>query len=222
MVTSEGSFPRHATSIDELTRSDHHYLDEDDSCYFIGEYTSSAGYQHSVTNQLIFNLKKGMDRRNQPDWRYKDAAIKKAAQTIEKVLIESALNELTFVPIPPSKIRGDPAHDDRMLRIVQAIRPSKPVDARELIIQTESTDAMHASETRLSPDQIEALYRINGGLVTPTPTVVVLVDDVLTTGAHFKAAQSVLRKQFPGVPVFGLFVARRALPQNDDFEPILD
>ena len=81
---------------------------------------------------------------------------------------------------------------------------------------------MHASETRLSPDQIEALYRINGGLVTPTPTVVVLVDDVLTTGAHFKAAQSVLRKQFPGVPVFGLFVARRGLPQNDGFEPIPD
>ena len=90
---------------------------------FIGEYTSSAGYQHSATNQLIFNLKKGMDRRNQSQWRYKENAILQAAQTIEGVLTESALNEFTFVPIPPSRIRGDPAHDDRMLRIVQAIPP---------------------------------------------------------------------------------------------------
>ncbi|MCY4532217.1 MAG: hypothetical protein OXC84_07830 [Gammaproteobacteria bacterium] len=222
MATSEGNFPLQATSIDELTLSDHYYLDEDDSCMFIGEYTSSAGYQHSATNQLIINLKKGMDRRNQPEWRYKEAAILQAAQTIEGVLNESALNEFTFVPIPPSKVRGDPDHDDRMLRMVQAIRPSKPVDARELIIQTESTDAIHTSRNRLAPDEIEALYRIDEGQVLPAPAAIILVDDMLTTGAHFKAAQSVLRKQFPGVPVYGLFVARRALSQNDDFEPIPD
>ena len=222
MATSGGNSPLQATSIDELTRSDHYYLDEEDSCMFIGEYTSSAGYQHSATNQLIFNLKKDMNRRNKPDWHYKGAAIRKAAQTIEKVLTESALNEITFVPIPPSKVRGDPDHDDRMLRMVRAIRPTKPVDARELIIQTESTDVMHTSRNRLAPDEIEALYRIDEGQVLPAPTTIYLVDDVLTTGAHFKAAQSVLRKQFPGVPVYGLFVARRALPQNDGFEPIPD
>ena len=222
MATSKRSFPQHATTIDELTRSDHIYLDDDDLCLFIGEYTSSAGYQHSATNQLIFNLKKDMNRRNKPDWHYKGAAIRKVAQTIEKVLKESTLNEFTFVPIPPSKVRGDPDHDDRMLRMVRAIRPSKPVDARELIIQIENTDAMHVSETRLRPDEIEALYRIDEGQVLPAPTAIILVDDMLTKGAHFKAAQSVLRKQFPGVPVYGLFVARRVLPQINDFEPIPD
>ena len=36
-----------------------------------------------------------------------------------------------------------------------------------------------------------------------------LVDDVLTAGSHFRAAKDLLSLNFPGVPVVGLFVARR-------------
>ena len=39
-----------------------------------------------------------------------------------------------------------------------------------------------------------------------------IVDDVLTTGAHFVAAQSLLKRQFPETPIKGVFVARRVLP----------
>ena len=211
MVTSKRNFPRHATLVDELTRRDHYYLDETDNCVFIGEYTARAGYQHSQTNQLILNLKKGVDRRGLREWRYKELAITRAARTFEAVLTNEALDEWTFVPIPPSKARSDPAYDDRMSRVVQTIRPSRPVDARELIVQTETMDAAHDRDDRPGPREIAALYRIDETLTAPKPTALVVVDDVLTTGAHFKAAQSVLQTQFPGVPVYGLFVARRAL-----------
>ena len=40
-----------------------------------------------------------------------------------------------------------------------------------------------------------------------------IVDDVLTTGAHFVAAKSLLKRQFPETPVMGVFVARRVLPE---------
>ena len=129
MATSGKGFPRRATAVDELTRPDHHYLTKVDRCAFIGECTARRGYQHSATNQLILNLKKGMERRGRSDWRYKQTAIEQAGRAFEAVLSERALNEFTFVPMPPSKARDDPAHDDRMVRVVRAIRPERPVGA---------------------------------------------------------------------------------------------
>ena len=221
MATSRGNFPRRATAVDELTRPDHYYLEEDDRCVFIGEYTARAGYQHSETNQLVLNLKKGMDRRDKRDWRYKGMAIRQAGRTFAAVLNERSLDEYTFVPMPPSKVRGDPEYDDRMVQVVGAIRPERPVDVRELIVQSVSTEAVHGSTRRLRPEQLVEIYRVDERVAEPTPTALVLVDDVLTTGAHFKAAQAVLVDRFPEVSVFGLFVSRR-VPEEVDFDPVLD
>ena len=84
-------------------------------------------------------------------------------------------------------------------------------DIRELIIQTNSTVSAHGSLQRLKPDEIKANYRIEETLSDPRPDIIALVDDVLSTGAHFKAAQSVLLSRFPGIKVIGLFIARRVL-----------
>ena len=221
MATSGGSFRRRATAIDELTRGDHYYLEEEDHCAFVGEYTSGAGFGHSETNQLIFNLKKRVDRRGKPDWRYKDLAIQQAGRIFAAVLNERALDDYTFVPVPPSKARDDPEHDDRMVQVIRAIRPGNPVDMRELIVQTVSTEPVHGKAQRLRPEQLAENYRIDEGAAAPTPAAVLVVDDVLTTGAHFKAAQSVLVERFPGISVFGLFVARR-VPEEPEFDPLFE
>jgi predicted amidophosphoribosyltransferase len=47
------------------------------------------------------------------------------------------------------------------------------------------------------------------------PDIVVLFDDALTTGSHFTGIEIVLRERFPGVTVFGLFLARAVRPPND-------
>lgn len=39
--------------------------------------------------------------------------------------------------------------------------------------------------------------------------MVAVVDDLLTSGAHFRAAKRVLTRRFPGIEVVGLFLARR-------------
>ena len=213
-MTSKGNFPRRATQIDQLTRRQHFYLEESDVCAFIGEYTARTGFEYSETNELIYNFKKGMKRRNQPDWPYKLRAIQRVAATFEHILSEQALNDFTFVPIPPSRARDDPNYDDRMRQVLQLIRPEQPIDMRELIVQTESTAAAHDSEDRPGPQAIKYLYRIDEKMTSPDPVRLVVVDDMLTTGAHFKAAQSLLGERFSGVPVYGLFVARRALPKE--------
>jgi predicted amidophosphoribosyltransferase len=42
----------------------------------------------------------------------------------------------------------------------------------------------------------------------PAPRKIILFDDVLTTGASFKAAQTLLRENFPNAPIAGIFIAR--------------
>ena len=208
-MTSDGTFPRRLTKVDDLIRPDHSHLTGADACYFIGEYTAYRGYAHSDTNRLIFNFKKTMDRRGRAEWRYKEQAIRTAAAAFRRALAPKDLDRLTFVPIPPSKAKGDPLHDDRLTRMLGAIQPKPPLDIRELIVQTESTAAVHAGDRRPAPERIEALYRIDEALTGPVRDIIAVVDDILTTGAHFRAAKSVLSARFPGVAIIGLFIARR-------------
>lgn len=154
-----------------------------DQCYFLREYTSGRGYAHSETNRLIHNLKKPPDRRGRPEWRYKELAIQQVAREFRDNLDLARLQRVTLVPMPPSKARGDPLYDDRMLRVLRAM----DVEA-----------------------QLVAKLRIDGTLVIPPPESIAVVDDVLTTGAHFVAAKTLLAAQFPRAAVRGLFAARRA------------
>lgn len=207
MAISSGNFPRRLTKIDDLTRREHHHLRESDECYYLGEYTSQEDYSYSRTNQLIHNFKKSMDRRGRPEWRYKEQAIRVAARAFRVAIPGDLVDQLTFVPIPPSKARNHPLYDDRMTRMLHLIRPS--LDVRELIIQVESTDAAHEMDTRPGPDTIEAQYKLDIVLTNPAPRALVLADDVLTTGAHFRAAKAVLADRYPRARILGIFIARR-------------
>ena len=209
-MTSESTFPNRLTKIDELMLPDHYYLDEEDVCYFLGEYTAGVGYAYSATNSLISNFKKSMERRGRAGWSYKAEAIQQVATAFRTALGENALIGTTFVPIPPSKAKNDPLYDDRMTQALRAMRPSPPLDVREIIVQQLSMEAAHVREDRRPPPQeISDGYGLDQRLFNPSPTCILIVDDVLTTGSHFRAAKMVLAKQFPATPIIGLFIARR-------------
>ena len=78
-------------------------------------------------------------------------------------------------------------------------------------MQVESTPASHESEARLHAEELIANYRIDDALAAPPPRDIVVFDDVLTTGSHFKAMQHVLKERFPDIAVRGLFIARRRI-----------
>ena len=81
--------------------------------------------------------------------------------------------------------------------MLQAIWPDQQADIRELIVQTESTTAAHAVVVgRPGPGPIQDRYEIDEALTMPAPTSIAVVDDVLTTGAHFRAARAVLASRF--------------------------
>ena len=202
--------------IDELSLADHRFINKDDDCYFIMSYTSGKRYDYSEENSLISNLKKAMDKKDKPDWRYKERAINICANYLKEVNISSLFSEdFTLVPITPSKAKDDPEYDDRLSQILHEAFGDE-LDVREIIIQKESTISAHSTDAKRNPDKIEENYLIDENQTQNVKNCIVLFDDVLTSGAHFKAAESLLLKRFPNKSIKGLFIARRVFEQQDD------
>ena len=141
--------------IDEHTRPDHFYLDEGDECYYVFEYTARQEPPYDETSNLIFNLKKSVDRRGRPEYYYKERDIRRAGDYLRSVLNEEWLPTAMLVPVPCSKTRDHALYDDRMLQVLQRMTQNLACDVRELVIQTESLDSFHDG-CRLSPNQLRA------------------------------------------------------------------
>jgi hypothetical protein len=121
--------------------------------------------------------------------------------------------------VPPSKARSDPDYDDRLLCVLRQLAPDLDVDVRELVLQRATIRATHESAARPRPEELYANYHIDESVVDPTPQSIAVFDDLLTTGSHFRAMAMLLSERFPGVPIVGLFVARR-VPDTTDVEDL--
>lgn len=200
------------TEIDSSNIDLHARLDDSDKCLFLFEYTSGQGYAFSTTNDLISNLKKKPGAGGQY---YKQQAIGRCAGYLRQALSADWLKVATLVPVPPSKIVGDPLHDDRVERICRKIGAG--IDIRAIVRQTQSTTAAHevSAGERPSVEDLLAVYEIDPALSAPIPKVIGIIDDVLTAGTHYRAMQIKLSAQYPGVPIFGIFIARRVFATSD-------
>lgn len=214
-------FPKRFTRIDDLTRSNHHFLSEDDECFFMGEYTARGGPRHSTTNQLIWNLKIPMDCRDTGRWHYKTEAIQTAAGALRGVL-SSSLERVTFVPVPPSKHRSDDGYDPRLTKVLSVMGRGLNLDCREIIFQTISQVASHVAanqgENRTDIDDLINCYEIDHQLISEPREIIGVFDDVITTGRHFVAMKCKLKELYPNAQIVGFFLARVVPNSTLDFE----
>ena len=206
------------SKVDDLTRPDHFFLEPEDQCFYLGEYTARKGFTFSPTNNLINNLKKPMDRKGKPEWYFKTQAVEEAGRMLRESIDAVNPNWLikaTLVPIPPSKVKGDPDYDDRLMGILHRLARGIHVDIREMVLQRQNMPAAHGTTTRPRLAALASNYIIDENLSDPKPSVIGIIDDVLTSGVHFKAVQQVLHTRFPDVPTYGFFIARR-IPDTSD------
>ncbi|MDM0030487.1 hypothetical protein [Variovorax saccharolyticus] len=200
--------------IDDALRGEHFYLSAEDQCYCLGEYQPRAGYSAGPVNSMISNFKKSVAKRGLPEYRHKQNDINRAGQLVRNVLSKEAPGSCTFVPVPPSKAKDDPLYDDRLLQVLTAGQP--PLDVRELLVMRASTRAHHEyaeGAKRPTPDELYALLRVDeSSLNTPIKQTIILFDDLLTTGTHFKACKRLISERLPGCNVVGMFIGRRKLP----------
>ena len=92
----------------------------------------------------------------------------------------------------------------------------KYVDALQ---QNESRVAGHAQiSKRDTPEERAENYILDSIKLTNhihNGRGIIILDDVIYTGSHYKAAEQTVRESFPSVRIFGLFVARVARPEID-------
>jgi len=218
--------PERLTSIDETNREHHAFLEQGDRCFFFGEYFAYKGYQGGGTNQLIFNFKckPSVAATNPGRRRYKEQAIEFVAAGLRRAMTQADAESMTWVPVPPSKVAGHADYDDRLMRTLAKAFSGYNVDVRSLLRQSMSTEADHNSGSRLTPDALHALMELDIAQLNALPVgqAIVLFDDVLTTGKHFKCCERRLREVVPAnVSVLGVFIARRILPDaTAEFEDI--
>jgi hypothetical protein len=180
--------------LDDDLRTEHSYLTAADECRCVAEYLPGRGYRASYVNQLIVNLKCPLSAvwANPRRMHYKLCAIDEIARALRGAVSQSSVESATWVPIPPSRAAREADYDDRLQRIIAAAFGDYDLDLRRLLYQTEGTMADHVSSRRLTAD---ALYRLIGldqamlGLNPPRARIV-LFDDVLTTGKHYKCFES--------------------------------
>ena len=202
--------PDRLLRLDELTRLEHGCIAADDVCFHLWERVTGGSYAEHPTNQLIMNLQISMSalRANSRRAFYKEEAIRYAANALSRTVPTDFFQNSTWIPIPPSAIKGDPEYDSRLINVLRSVWPRIP-DFRELVVQTVN----HTSrEKNLAPETRATDYAIDETVFEPAPTSVVIFDDMLAGGSHFKAMQMVLERRFPGVQTCGVFLARAVRP----------
>lgn len=218
--------------VSEVELPDHSYLDASDRCLFFFEYTAQKGYATSDGNNFISNLKKSVRKKDMPEYKYKIDAIETAGENLAQKIGDAA-DKMVLIPIPPSKHQSDPEYDNRMVQVLHVFeRHAKQQGyaplVLELVEQKANIRGAHASpNNRPNINELADNYRIRHKereiLRESGRKYIYVVDDMLTTGAHFKAMQKViLNVGIPGIKVMGIFLARRIIPAADETDPPLD
>jgi predicted amidophosphoribosyltransferase len=198
------------TRIDETTIDDHTFLNDTDKCFFSHTYKSHKKPSQDSTNQLIYNFKISPTKRGTNQWKYKIDAVKKISKILKNSINNQELKKVTLVPIPPSKCKSDPEYDNRMTCALN-LAFKKKADIRELLVQKKSKTPSHKSSIRPTISQLHKNLEIDDTLGKELKKNIILVDDVITTGAHFKACEKKIKEHFPGINILGLFIARREI-----------
>ncbi len=219
--------PDRLTRIDEVTRGTHHFLTEEDRCLYFGEFFSRRGWSAGPTNQLITNYKRtpteiAAHAKGPTLQHYKDQAMSEIAAGLRAQFTpQDVATRYTFVPMPSSKTAGDPDFCDRLdvtLRRAFSSPPYTDADIRTLLRQTRSVDADHRRTSgRISYDDLLQITEVDPAqLQAPVRPEIVLFDDVLTSGKHYKVAKIRIREVLPRHSLVGLFVARANHPNPFD------
>jgi hypothetical protein len=210
-----GAPPFRLMPLEAPTQRDHSFLVAADRCQFLAEYFAGRSFMADRCHRLIhdFKCRPSAARGNPNRRRRKQAAIATLAHWLRCAVTREEAECSTWIPIPPSARPGDPDFDDRLARTLAMAFDAWDVDVRMMIYQRRSTTPDHVATSRLSAAALYQNLRLNlealSGRVLRGR--IVLFDDVLTSGKHYKCCERRLREVLPSTPITGVFLMRRAL-----------
>jgi hypothetical protein len=200
---------RNLQLIDEYLLPEHKYLTAEDDCFFLLTYRSYRRFGRNTDNALIMDFKIEMNAKGTPEWNKKIAAIEKIAAMFDQSLPMLTQPNTIFVPMPPSKRKDNPLYDDRMTKLLKLFcNDREHSDLREIISIINSSAASHKGGKKLPPEEIIKNLELDLNMCDDKKKNIILFDDVITSGAHFKACQQLLQPQFPDSDIKGIFIGR--------------
>ena len=183
----------------------HRHINNDDICIYSREYISE-GYTASQTNSLILNFKKSPSKKaNRSEWTYRQQAIEQFKNEIETLFKQDL--SITITALPSSKHKTDSEYDKRFEDLFKELLKSRPLLKVEWPVEIkETSQASHLGGER-NPADIKKNY-IWKKFEDSRIKRLCVFDDVLTTGAHFRAISDFLRENGYTGKIIGIFWAR--------------
>ena len=191
-------------------------------CFYWREYKTYGGYNApGGTNQLIYNLKIKDCQTHRLF--YKNQAIQQTAKEMKQVLTENSnlerlFEKIYFVPIPTSDI-----YEKRLLKILETFKKQMefPIFYEEIVQAKDSTKPAHQSDARPSIEELINNYKFNPSInkALIENKILIIFDDVLTKGNHYKAMELFISEYFKNIQIYGLFIARSVRMESiDEFD----
>lgn len=215
--------PRRWTRVDRIARLPKPYLTESDICFYYLQKDNLGFGQgpHASENQRIINFKH--DPVKYPEgtapFRYKQRAISEFVSALSFFLRENASafsGGASLVPIPTSKPRESADYDSRLddlcssaARSVQFAKFCPALETRM------DMGKVHRGEAPRNPDSIMRNIMVDSAMLSGSHDIIALVDDVLTTGAHYAACKKLVLDAVPDRTIIGLFLSIQ-LPDECD------
>ncbi|EAH6869135.1 hypothetical protein IO402_001489 [Campylobacter lari] len=180
------------------------YLNFDDACYYFLDYKPNSGFD---VNSLVFNFKKDLSFKNHPSWYYRNDAIKEFAKMINNAFLNINKNIFNIIPMPTSKPKNSTEFNNRLIQTMEELlkldSSYKIFDCFD--VQNNLVPAHHNGCR--NPNDLK--QKIQFDPPNSFNKNIVLIDDVLTTGGHFKACKNILLEKLdPNINVIGLFLAK--------------
>ncbi len=197
------------------------HIKESDKCRHLMEYIKGGGYKASTANDLISNFKKGYynsngEKRSSTELKYREKAIKQFADDLYEFLKRAPQGKLVNISfIPTSKSKKYPKYDDRFELVCEKLSEKFKGDSRFLFknpieILNSREQSSRTNEFR-GEDYIQKL-KDNFSWVWnyfKIPDFFLVFDDVITTGAQFRAYSDFICDNMNTSPrVGGLFWAK--------------
>lgn len=193
-----------------MSAANHRCLNKNDLCiYYRDKERHVFGSPFTETNSVIANFKKrpSLCKSNPQMASYKEQGIKTIAHDVARLFQRSPQKSFLLIPAVTSKSCDDPDFDDRLIKVCSYVAEALPnVWFADLLYIKSSIPPAHTGGTR-DASSLRSNIGVRQGYDLSGYDYVLIFDDVLTTGAHFKACQMALEEVY-GIKACGMFWAR--------------
>ena len=185
-------------------------LHGDDICVYYMDKTPGPP-SASKANQLIYNLKLDpmLMTGSQRKYNFKEKAIASFAEDLAGYLSRwpsVGPDNAIMVPVPPSKPGSDPRYDDRIVKVCEIVTRKTGIRHCECLQTIADLGSLHSDAMPRDVDAIRRNTYFDPSMIPPGISCILLVDDQLTKGTHFKAFQPLFMDR--GYIVVGMFWAK--------------